>query len=101
MPIQLAAISKDLCDNAGATPSDIRLVEVPKNRRETRHLAINLYENRLLLRCPIWFDAGAGEYRPGRDGFAIDVIKLPEIIAALQQLEAEAKTRDILRDEAS
>jgi hypothetical protein len=37
-----------------------------------------------------------GDLRPGRDGWAINVDKLPEIIAELQRLETEARDAGVL-----
>lgn len=70
---------------------------IEKNRREQLHLSIDQFKNRTLLSCRLWFvpDDG-GELRPGRDGWAIAIERLPEIIAALQQLEAQARAAGLL-----
>lgn len=68
-----------------------------KNRRESLRLSLDEFRGRNLVSCRIWFrpDDG-GELRPGRDGWALAVDKLPELIAGLQQLEAEARERGLL-----
>ncbi len=45
----------------------------------------------------VYFDDGA-EYRPGRNGINVRVELLPELIAALQQAEAEARAAGLLKE---
>lgn len=72
-------------------------VIIDKNRRERLRLSVEEFKGRILLNARIWFlpDEG-GDLRPGRDGWALAVDKLPELIAGLQRLEAEAREGGLL-----
>jgi hypothetical protein len=73
---------------------------IAKNSRERVRLSIDEYRGRTLLSARVWFQpAEGGDLRPGRDGWAIDVQRLPDIIAGLQRLEAEARAGGILSSE--
>lgn len=66
-------------------------IAIPKNTRETLRLSIDRLRGRTLVSARIWFvPADSDDARPGYDGFAIDVSRLPAMIAGLQELEVEA-----------
>jgi hypothetical protein len=70
---------------------------VPKNSRETLRLSLDEYRGHQLLSARLWFDpADGGELRPGREGWAIAIERLPEIVVELQRLEAEARRVGLL-----
>ena len=70
---------------------------IPKNQRETLRLSVDEYRGRMLLSARLWYKpSSGGELRPGRDGWAIALDKLPKVIAALQRLEAEARASGLL-----
>ena len=72
-------------------------VEIVKNKRETLRLSFGEYHGRMLLNARVWYRAAEGEdLKPGKDGWAISLDRLSEIIAGLQQLEAEARTMGLL-----
>ena len=76
---------------------DIAPVIVPKNQRERLRLSVDEFRGLRLLSARVWFQpSDGGDLRPGRDGWAVAVERLPEVIAGLQQLEAEARRRGIL-----
>ena len=84
-------------DRHGVLEQAIEPALIPKNQRETLRLSIDEYHGRLLLSARLWFKPSDGdELRPGRDGWAIAIGKLPEVIAALQRLEAEARVSGLL-----
>ena len=65
---------------------------IEKNQRESLRLSIDDFKGRTLLSARLWFKPGdGGELRPGKDGWAIAIDKLPKIITALQRLEADAR----------
>jgi hypothetical protein len=69
---------------------------VPKNSREQLRLAVDEFRGHLLLSARIWFTSAGGDLRPSREGWAIAIERLPEIIAALQRLEADARAAGML-----
>jgi hypothetical protein len=72
-------------------------VLVTKNSRETLRVSVDEYRGRLLLSARLWFEPVDGsDLRPGREGWAIAVERLPEIIAGLQRLEADAQAGGLL-----
>jgi hypothetical protein len=71
---------------------------IAKNSRESLCIAVDEYMGRVLLNARLWFEPrDGGDLRPGREGWAIAIERLPEIIAGLQQLEAEAREAGLLR----
>lgn len=72
-------------------------IEIEKNSRETLRLSVDEFKGRMLLSARVWYEPReGGERRPGREGWAIAVDKLPDVIAALQQLEAQARKDGLL-----
>ena len=70
---------------------------IVKNSREWLRLSVEAYKGRILFNGRIWYTPTAGaELRPGRDGWAMPIDQLPEIVAALQQLELEARQAGLL-----
>ena len=70
---------------------------VPKNAREALRLSIDVYLGHKLLSCRIWYKPdGSEDLRPGTGGWAVAVDRLPDVITALQQLEAEARRLGLL-----
>jgi hypothetical protein len=84
-------------NSSKVAPFAIEPITIPKNSRESLRLAVDNYKNKVLLSCRLWFEPReGGDLRPGRDGFAIAIERLPEIIAALQHLEAAAHAEGLL-----
>lgn len=63
---------------------------VQKNSREQIRIALSEFRGHHLANLRIWFEADDGDMRPGNKGLAFKLDKLPAVIEALQQLEAEA-----------
>ena len=71
---------------------------IAKNQREVLRLSVDEYKGHILLSARLWFEPReGGELRPGKDGWAISVEKLLNIIAGLQRLEAEARAAWLLQ----
>ena len=49
----------------------------------------------------MFYDAGNGEMKPGRNGLNVPVRLLPELVTALQQAETEARSAGLLEDAAA
>lgn len=65
-------------------------ISIPKNSREDLRISIDEFKGRRLLNFRVWYQPdGGGEMRPGRDGVAISVDRLDEVIAALVSLASD------------
>jgi len=51
-----------------------------------------------MISARVFFDDGAGGYKPGRNGFNFKVGHLPALIAALQEAEATARAAGLLEN---
>ena len=85
---------------------DKTIAEIPKNSREKIVVALSEFSPEggkvfNMIAARVHFDDGAGNYRPGKNGINISVRLLPELVAALQQAEAEARAAGLIEDEAS
>ena len=73
-------------------------IEIQKNKRQVLRLSFGEYRDRMLLNARVWYRGAEGEeLKPGKDGWAISIDKLPEIIAGLQRLEAKARDAGLLK----
>lgn len=60
---------------------------IRKNAREEIRITLDDFKGRQLVNLRVWFDAGDGEYRPGKQGVAFRLDLLPEVLEALGALE--------------
>ena len=73
-------------------------VLIKKNTRESLRLALDVFKGYRLLTARIFFQPpDGGPIRPGRDGWAICIDTIPDVIAALQQIQTEAIERGWLQ----
>ena len=74
---------------------------IKKTQRQQIHVGLSEYEKDGdtfdMVFARVFYDDGA-EYRPGRNGINVRVELLSELIAALQQAEAEARAAGLLRE---
>ena len=79
-------------------PSQSALATIRKNALEEIRVGLSEFNGHDLLNIRIWTDPrnGGSERIPTKAGIACRVALLPEIIAALQQAEAEARARGLL-----
>ena len=81
---------------------DKLVATIPKNRKEEIRVALSEFEadgqTFDMVSARVYFDAGNGEYRPGRNGLNITVRRLPELIAALQAAEIAARAAGLIPD---
>jgi len=76
------------------------IATVEKNATEEIRVSLSQYKGYDLAAARVWFrDAETEELRPTRKGITFRVALLPEIVAALQQAEAEARAAGTLTDE--
>ena len=81
-----------------------KLIEtIRKNAREEIRIALTLYQGHDLCDVRVFAEPYAGdEWVATKKGISLSVAKLPELIAALQQAVAEARSAGLLKeDEAS
>ena len=79
------------------------IAAIPKNQGEEIRAALSEFEKDGttydMVSARVHYDAGSGQYRPGKNGLNVQVKLLPELVTALQQAEAEARAAGLLLDE--
>ncbi|CAN7685912.1 transcriptional coactivator p15/PC4 family protein [Rhizobium sp. LjRoot30] len=79
---------------------DTIIATVKKNSRENLRVSLGKFVGHNLLNLRLWFTADVdGMERPSKSGFSLRITLIPELIAALQQAEAEARRRGLIRKE--
>jgi hypothetical protein len=82
---------------SNSTHPDIEPALIEKNSRETLRLSIDEYRGKLLFSARVWFPPkDGGDLRPGREGWALALEKLPELVAELQRIEQAARDIGLL-----
>ena len=70
---------------------------IQKNSREQLHVGLREFHGTPLVNLRVWFEPrDGGDLRPGKDGVALRIEKLPELIAVLERAEAEARRLGLL-----
>lgn len=66
-----------------------------KNLREELRIGVEEFRGHRLLNLRVWFQSEDGEMRPGKQGLAVRVAMLPELLLVLEQIarEEEAGTK--------
>lgn len=72
---------------------------IPKNRTEEIRVGLSQFNGHDLINVRVWADRrdGADGRVPTKAGIACRVALLPDLIEALQQVEAEARKKGLLR----
>ena len=76
--------------------SDVVVATFPKNGNEHVRVGLGSYGGHDLVQIRVWFDAGAGDPRPGKQGLALRLAQLPALIDALEQTADEAQRLGLL-----
>jgi hypothetical protein len=72
--------------------ADTLIAKLPKNGREELWVSLTEFHGKPLCAARVFFrPEGGGEMRPGKSGLNLRVAMLPDLIAALQKAEAEAR----------
>ncbi len=83
---------------------DKLIAAIPKNAREKIRVALSEFQangtTHQMFAARVFYDDGAGNYRPGKNGINLKVGHLPALIAALREAEADARAAGLLLDEA-
>lgn len=69
---------------------DTLIATLTKNTREQLRVSLGSFNGVDLLYLRVWFDAGGGEYRPGKSGVAVRVGMIPELLEALKSANEAA-----------
>ena len=87
-------------DTHRAAPAQVAhnrwVADIPKNSREVVRIELSTFNGHELLNVRVWFDAGAGEWRPGKAGIALRVEKIPELQAAIEKAINAARSEGTL-----
>jgi len=65
------------------------IAAIRKNGREEARISIDEYRGHRLLNLRMWSEADNGEMHPGKEGLALRLDILPEMRAALEQVDRE------------
>lgn len=60
---------------------------IRKNAREELRVTLENFKGHDILSLRVWFDAGEGEMRPGKQGLALRVELMPDLMEALRAAE--------------
>ncbi len=72
---------------------------IPKNARESVHVTLENFKGYDLCSLRVWAYHPEREEIPTRNGFAIRIELLPELVAALQEAERQAREAGLLVDD--
>jgi hypothetical protein len=75
---------------------DIVVGSIAKNSNEEVRFLIRRWKGFDLFDIRIFARAAVGDVRPTREGVAVNVAKLPEILAVVTEAEAEARRLGLL-----
>ena len=75
---------------------DTTIATIEKNKTEEIRISLSDFNGYDLANLRVWFRADDGQMRPGKSGLAFRLDKLPAVIEALGQLEAEARRRGLI-----
>ncbi len=74
-------------------------LRIPKNATEELRLGLSEYKGHRLVNLRLWWTPDdAKTWHPSKHGFAVHVEALPELLAGLTVLEADARRRGWLED---
>lgn len=79
----------------------IIIAEWPKNEREVVRVALDEFNGHSIVNARLWFRAEDGGLRPGKQGFAIGIRRLPALASALNRALAVAIEQGLLKEEVS
>jgi transcriptional coactivator p15 (PC4) len=68
----------------------------PKNKREEVRITLSKYKGFDLVGLRVWFKSEDGTYKPGKSGFSIRTVLLPELVRILDRARTEAAKRGLL-----
>ena len=79
-----------------------QIISIRKNASEEVRISLSEFtangEVHQMVSARVFYDDGAGNLKPGRNGINLKVGHLPALIAALQEAEAEARAAGLIED---
>jgi hypothetical protein len=78
---------------------DTLIASIRKNTHQELRILIRTWKGAQLVDCRLFVPGLTGEMRPTKDGAAMPIKALPEIVKALQAAEAEARKRGLLSED--
>lgn len=73
--------------------ADLLIASIPKNSREELRISRSDFRGHVLATLRVWYQPDDdNEMRPGKQGVAFKIDKLPAVIDALNKLAADART---------
>ena len=67
------------------------IATIKKNSREEIRVTLDEFRGHHLVNIRVFYDAGDGEMKPGKQGIAVKVELFPELLAALGTAEKAAR----------
>jgi hypothetical protein len=80
-------------------PQAILIGEFPANARETARVVLENYKGHDLVCIRKWYRGEDGELRPGKDGIAVNVRRLPRLAELVAEALAIAQNLGLLPSE--
>ncbi len=81
---------------------DKTIATIPKNQREEIRIALSEFDSKGtthdMISARVFYDAGNGEMKPGKNGLNVPVRLLPDLVAALTDAETEARAAGLIED---
>ncbi|WP_336042567.1 transcriptional coactivator p15/PC4 family protein [Pseudooceanicola nanhaiensis] len=72
------------------------IATIKKNSREELRVTLDEFRGHHLVNVRVFYDAGDGEMKPGKQGIAVKVELLRELLAALDAAEKSARQAGLL-----
>ena len=80
------------------------IATISKNQREEIRIALSEFGSNgtthEMISARVFYDAGNGEMKPGKNGLNVPTRLLPALVAALRQAEVEARAAGLIEDTA-
>lgn len=72
------------------------IATIKKNSREELRVTLDEFRGHHLVNVRIFYDAGEGEMKPGKQGIAVKLELLPELLSALTAAETAARQAGLM-----
>lgn len=72
------------------------IATIKKNSREEIRVTLDEFRGHHLVNIRVFYDAGDGEMKPGKQGIAVKVELFPELLAALGAAEKSARQAGVM-----
>ena len=72
------------------------LATIPKGKNDEIRVGLQSFKGTEMFFARVFYQGDDDEFRPGKNGLTLRVELLPELIAALQEAEQEARAAELL-----